>query len=444
MANWWDNVQSSLWFLPSICLFFAILFSFIIPEIDRIYFDNPDELPSWAFSGSSDGARSILSTIAGSLITVISLLFSITIVVLQQASSQYTPRVLGNFMKQKGNQLVLGVFLATFLYAVLVLRYVRGDSSGGDQFIPVISITFAIFMATVCLGLLIYFVHRTATSLQASSVVANAQHELETSIQSLYPEHLGDPVPEIPRTLDRFREEHGTGPSGIIYAQKSGYLRSVDDDVLAYYLAPQTSWAIVYPPVGEFVVRGTPLIEVGGTAILEQDFIDNITGAFILNTERSLHQDPLFGFRQLADIGLKAMSPGVNDPTTAENALQSMADVLAHLADREFPDPVRIISSPKDGHYVYLWVNGPTYGDFVEEAFGQLRREVSKSNWHVTKQILILIRDIGRNVKTFDRAEPLRAQVDEILRAIDSASYSEKDREDIRRCAVESRDGLPV
>ncbi len=151
-------------------------------------YDWVDKL-GWIYTRGPDGARAVLSTIAGSMITVAGVVFSVTIVALSLASNQFGPRLLRNFMRDRGNQIVLGTFVATYLYCLLVMRTVQGMD--GSQFVPHLSVTVAILMAVASLGVLIYFIHHVAVSIQAPELIANVAHELHEAIDRLFPEELG-------------------------------------------------------------------------------------------------------------------------------------------------------------------------------------------------------------------------------------------------------------
>ncbi|MEM5785979.1 MAG: DUF2254 family protein [Syntrophobacteraceae bacterium] len=166
-----SRVATSLWFLPGVLVLTSSLLAFLFLHLDQEYPLTIGGTIVGFFGGSASGARNLLSTIAGSLITVISMAFSITMVALQQASTQYSPRILRNFTSDRGNQVVLGTYLATFIYSLLVLRVIRADQEDSSAYVPALSISFAIFLAVVCSGLLIYFINHIASSLQAEHLV---------------------------------------------------------------------------------------------------------------------------------------------------------------------------------------------------------------------------------------------------------------------------------
>ena len=184
------ELRSSLWFLPTLIVFGSGVLAVAFIELDsRLSFKLLTNFPR-LFGAGAEGSRGMLSSIAGSMITVASVTFSITIVALSQASSQYSSRILRNFMRDRGNQAVLGVFLGVFTYCLFVLRAIRGGDEG--QFIPSLSVFGALVLALVAIGFLIFFIHHVASLLQASNVIAAAAHETFQTIDRLFPERLRD------------------------------------------------------------------------------------------------------------------------------------------------------------------------------------------------------------------------------------------------------------
>jgi uncharacterized membrane protein len=435
----WNSIQTSLWFVPTILVVAAGVSSFIMVSVDHGLQDDGYSVPSWIFGGSADGARTLLSTIAGSLVTIVGVLFSITIVVLQQAASQFTPRVMGNFIRQTGTQLTLGIYLATFLYAILVLRTVRGEDSQAEEFIPRISIVLALILATACLGFLVYFIHHMATSLQASSVIANVNREFRVDTGPMYPEHIGQAAHSEDRSLESFRKEFMPVPTYRVKAEKSGYVLNVDDDAIVAAV-PETRGIAILPQIGDFVVRGTPIIEISGIRDLEDETRHSVCECVELGTERSRYQDPLFSIRQLVDIALKALSPGINDPTTANNSVSMIGDCIALLASREFPDRVRVVTRGDDDDRgdVHVWTNRPSFDDYVDIAFAEIRR-VGLSHVAVTEHLVTTIGAVGDSIESKERSAPLQQVLTDVLNGLDDAGFDARDEQRLRDAIEEAQ-----
>jgi uncharacterized membrane protein len=436
LQKWREDILSSLWLVPTVYACAAIVLSFVMPEIDNRVQSNLESYRTWIFLGSASAARSILSVIAGSLITVISLVFSITILTLHQASSQYTPRIIRTFVNDRANQSVLGAFLATFLYSILVMRRIRGEDGPGPESIPVLSITVSVFLALVCLMLLVYFIHHVALEFLPATVIGRVHRDLLAGVDRLYPERIGDPTTHDEDDLAHFRSKHHDSRAERIVADAAGFIRAVDDRAITDNLN-DGEWAAVLPKVGTYVLRGQPIIEVGRLSGPLSPRTAKLRDALILDAERTMTQDALFGVRQLADIALKGLSPSIHDPTTAEQALSSLGDALASLAMREFPARTRIIERDSDGvrHRIMLWLNRPTFADFVDVAFSQAR-SVARDNVHVTLHILETLQALAYSIPE-SRAEAVQIQIAEILwYAEHQSSFSPRDRSLIRTQAL--------
>ena len=411
-----ERLTGSLWFVPALLVALVSglgALTLLIDEREPLL----RGLRPWLFGGSASAARALLSAIASSLITVVSLAFSITIVAIQQAATQFSPRVIRNFMRDRGNQVVFGTYIATFVYALLILRQVREANVGGGEFVPALSTTTALLLALLCVGLLIYFIHHTASSLQVATIADNIRRELRDGLDRLYPHSVAEPLdreenaPPLPREA----------PTLTVRATSAGYLQDVDTEQLVGAL-PAEAIGRVVPQVGDYVITGAPLIELWATAPLHAGAGDALRGAFALGRERSNRQDIRFGIRQLVDIALKALSPGINDPTTAEQCLAHLGDTVALFAERRIPAAWRRV--PESG--VVLHVNRPDFAAIVAEAFDQIRREAA-DDAHVTVYLLTILAQLVRHARTPEQVAAVRRQAREILEALDRQDFTPAD-----------------
>lgn len=426
----WENVTDSLWFVPGICILAITALAVLVPEIDR------DRHYGFLFPGDAGAARAILQVVAGSLITVISLVFSITILVLQQASQQYTPRLIGNFMAFRGVQIVLGFFLGTFVYALLVLRFVQQAEDGTPEYVPEISVIGAILLAVICIGMLVYFIHHTAVSIEVPAVARRIGSQVQDAIGHQYP-GSGEPV-DGPDDLHSFRKRHPNSVPVEVRAIDSGHVRRIDEQLILDAVE-HAEWLAIRVTVGVYVHRGDLLFEVGGLDGLDDSRVEKLREAVSIDIERSLHQDPLFGIRQLVDIALRALSPSLNDPTTAEYMLSQLGDVLVELALQ--PETSRIRRASTGSCVLELWADRKTFDDYVDASFSQIRRMIEDEP-HVLLHMLKVIESVGYNISDESRLAPLRHQIAEVLVALDSSGLSGTDREVVRDRARELLTGL--
>jgi uncharacterized membrane protein len=414
-GNLLENVRASLWFVPTLCVVGAVALSSGLLFIDEEVAPDLKERWPWLFGGTAEAARDILAAIATSLITVVAVAFSVTLVAVQQAASRYTPRVLQTFIRDRGNQVVLGVYIGTFTYALLVLRQIRQATADQAEFVPPLAVTGAIGLALVSLGFLVYFIDHAIRSLEVTWILASIRRAVASQLHRLYPHALQpasvEPAPPVP-----------SGHETRVTSREGGYLRRVDEDELVAATRDHAELVWICPAIGDYVLSGAVLARVWTEGPLDETRAAAVRDAFVIDRERSIEQDPLFGVRQIEDIAVKALSPGVNDPTTAEQCLAVLGDVLVALIDREFPAPLR----SDDGGPRYVFTR-PSFADYVEACFGQIRR-AARTDVHVTRSLLRLLAELATRAPTEDRRHPIQAQVVEILGALPGSGLTESDR----------------
>lgn len=335
----WLDLSHSLGAIPGlIVLAFAVL-GVVLVEVDR----RVDlERARWVFNGNGPAARTVLSVISGSLITVAGLTFSITMVVLQLASSQFSPRILRTFFGDRVTQVTIGTFVGTFVYSILVLRAVGSVADAG--FVPRLSVTVASLLGMGSAVLLIVFLHHVSQLIQVSHVAATIAHDTLRHTDALYPEGTGTAVPDA--DADALLASWRTDQAGRIVAKRPGFVQRVElDDLPGRLDAGAQRVAILVCP-GDFVSIETPVAEIWPAQAAEASR-RAVLGAVVVASERDIGQDVDFGLRQLGDMALKAMSPGVNDPTTAVTCVGYLRAILVRLTERAAEPSVR--ESPVDG-----------------------------------------------------------------------------------------------
>ena len=324
----WDWMHSSYWFLPGVLLLAAAGAAFGLTALDHRLGEKTLDGMSWVYGGGPEGARSVLLAIASSILGVAGTTFAITIAVLSLTSSQFGPRLLRNFLKDTGSQLVLGTFIGTFLYALLVLRTVR--SSEADEFVPHLAVTFALVLAVLSIAMLVYFIQHTVASIQASQIIDTASAELVDAVERLYPEAIGEePARAAP-------PESIADAAAQVRAARSGYLQAVDGDALLALAVEHDARIELLRMPGQFVTAGTVLARVAPARRLEA-LAPGIDSALSLGAHPTQVQDILFSVNQLAEIATRALSPGTNDPNTAIMCIDRLNQGLCRLAGRPFP-----------------------------------------------------------------------------------------------------------
>ena len=364
----WTQVRDSLWFVPAVSVLVGSLLAIIAVQITTPSTDST-VLRVWFFGGGAAGARGMLTAIAGSLITVTGVVFSVTIVALQLASSQFTPRVLGSFVADRVNQVVLGVFIGTFTYTLLVLRTIRSEADDRISFVPHVAVTLALLLLLVSIAALIVFINHSARSIQASVILQRETVRTISRVEVLFPERVGEPA-------DDDDQAHGerwstAGDSAFVLATTSGYVQAIHAESL---WLPDREHPVVGITVrfdlgvGAFVFPGKRLATIQPAAAVDECLVHAVHDSFVLGASRTIEQDVEFGMILIADIAVRALSPGINDPTTAMNCIDRLTEILASLGTRRTPSSVR--QSPSGN--VRLIVQPISFDRALEVAFGQI------------------------------------------------------------------------
>jgi uncharacterized membrane protein len=383
---------------------------------------------NWAYTGSADGASRVLSTIAGSMITIAGVVFSMTLVALSLASSQLGPRLLRNFMRDTRNQVVLGTFIATFVYCLLVLRTIRRAEQ--VEFVPHLSVTIAVLLAIASLAVLIYFIHHVSVSIQADEVVARVNGELNDGIDRLFPEDMergesgsanASPGAALPVTFDLEARPVGSADDG--------YLQSIDLDSLLELAKDENALFRLERRPGQYVFLGCPLVSVWPADRITEPLEERINSAFILGHQRTASQDIQFPIHQLVEIAVRALSPGINDPFTANTCIDRLGSALHCLAQREMPSPFRLDEQDR----LRVVVPALTFPEIVDASIDPIRQYARSSalvTIHLLKTIAVVA---GATHRPADRAALLR-QADMIVRSAREALPEDGDRQAAEAC----------
>ena len=326
-----DGVTGALWPLPTAAVLLAIGLGIGLPVLDEVL-DSGQQPLALLFEGGPSAARGILSTIAGSVISVVTLLFSLTIVTLQLASSQYSPRLLQTFVRDRVVQVCLGTLLATFVYSLAVLRSVRSaDESDESTFVPRLSVTVAFVFALASVAALVTFLAHQTRQLRVETMLRDVHAESTATIERLTAQLDGDqpdgPLPGVP------------AHARPLCARASGFLVQTAEGPLLEMLSRGGAVLRLDRRPGESVVAGTPLAWVWTDDPTAEPPVDELEAALqrhvALSFERSPAADPSYGLRKLVDVAARALSPGINDPTTAVHALSHVSALMGQLGVRE-------------------------------------------------------------------------------------------------------------
>ncbi|MBE0621447.1 MAG: DUF2254 domain-containing protein [Burkholderiales bacterium] len=432
-----SNLRTSFWFVPTLIVALSIVLAVALIEAD--YSGSQQWMARWPrlFGANAAGARGVLTTIAGSMMAVVGVTFSMTLVTLALASSQYTSRILRNFMRDRVTQVVLGIFAGIFTYCLIVLRTIRGGEAAG--FVPSLAVSFSVMLAIGGIAALIYFIHHIASSIQASSIIASVADETMAAIDRLFPAALGQgPIDgEEDQALLSLPERNWQA----VPVKDNGYVQSVDNATLLRLAQEHKTIVRMERGIGDFVVHDTALASLALKDPPEKEIVTAMQAAYSISRHRTLEQDAAFGIRQIVDMALRALSPSVNDTTTAVMCVDYLGAILARLASRNIPSSHRY----EDGELRVITI-GPSFASLVAESFDQIRGS-AQANVGIMLRMLGALQTIASLTTSPCRRRILREQVECVgelaARTIESA-YDRKRFESRLLQVREAFDTAPV
>lgn len=359
LSQSWAGVRDSFWFLPALMTLGSMALAELAINIDERLEVRDLRGFGWLYGGSADGARAMLAAIAASLIGVAGTVFSITIAALSLASNQMGPRLLEHFTRDRGNQAALGTFVGTFTFALLVLRTVRSTSS---EFVPHLAVTLGLLLTLGSLGVLIYFIHHISSGINVSRVIQLVSQDLERSIAGQFVSRPAQPRDSEPsQVLPADFEERAS----TIRAEKGGYLQTVDLPALLHLAGRHDVTIRLLVRPGSFVFHGAPIAQVYPRSLPEGELFQ----ALVVGTSRTSPQDVEFAVRQLVEVAVRALSPGINDPFTALTVLDHLGNALCCVADRIPPPTVHV----RD-HKIRVLLPVTDLGGLTDVMFHQIRQ----------------------------------------------------------------------
>ncbi|MGI8610887.1 MAG: DUF2254 domain-containing protein [Sphingomicrobium sp.] len=407
-----ESLRASYWFVPSVMALLAIVLGAVVVWLDSGPIVGLLDGLGWYQKAKPDGAHQVLSTIAGSMITVAGVVFSITIVAIAYAASQYGPRILSNFMSDRGNQVTLGTFIATFVYCLVVLRTIRGGDEG--EFVPQMAVMVGLGLALCSIAVLIYFIHHVPNSIHINNVVARIGKQLLRSVDDRFPAQVGDPPDEDEPVPEKFSAgehalEEGAGAKPV-YARTNGYIQAVDDEALMDVACDKDLILRLHHIPGDYLFEGERLVSAWPADRADEATCDALRRGYSVGNNRTPSQDILFLVDELVEIAARALSSGVNDPYTAITCLDWLGAAVAQMGRRRMPSPRRV---DRQGTVRVIAVPD-SYAGFVERGFGRMRPYVARD---VTAALHMLdtLAQVSARCRPFDRSQLLAAQAETLL-----------------------------
>lgn len=433
--NRWSRIRegfrSQLWPVPLIGVLLAITLGVIMPSADVALADvMPAAVTGYLFGGGPTQASEMLSTIAGSLITVTSLTFSLTVVTLQLASAQYSPRLLRTFARDRFVQLTLALFLSTFAYALVVLRTVRLAGNGSESFVPHVSVTLAYLLALASVIALVLFLAHLVREIRVETMMTTVRADASAAGSQVFEQVDGTdefrPVPSIPMH------------ASLINAQADGFLATLDQQALLSAAADQDAVLVIDRMAGDWVVKDTPVAyawSIDPGIRFDEDEIakltDRVTEAIHTGDERTPVQDVAYGLRQLTDVAVKALSPGINDPTTAVHTIGHMSTLLSQFAQRRLG--ANVVCSEDD--VVRLVIRRPDLSQLLDIAIAQPRLYGAEDPL-VLERLFTLLRDLAWRADRPEHQEAIRDQLELLRRAVTEQNFEPAKRERLAKAGL--------
>ena len=423
-----EGFRAQLWPVPTVAVLVAIVVGVGLPRFEASHAGLVSSgLRGFLFTGGADAARTFLDTVAASLITVTALTFSLTVVTLQLASSQFSPRLLRTFTRDLVVQTTLGLFLGTFAYALTVLRTVRASSDARAEFVPDLSVTLAYLLAIASVLGLVFFLAHLARTIRVESMLRSVHEDASANL-----ERELDRSQRIPRALESLTP---TRPGTPWTAESSGFLVRVQEDELLEAAVSADVVVMIGVRPGDWLVAGTPVGTVwrapAGPSLAQRsdDVVQALQAALVTGFERTALQDVSFGLRQLTDVAVKALSPGINDPTTAIHALGHSSALLCELSQRDLGP--RVLSDDRGETRVVL--ARPDFAELLRLAVGQPERYGAPDPAVLTR-LFGLLRELAWVCAPHHRAV-VADEVARLRRLVERQHFDAQDAAELERSA---------
>jgi uncharacterized membrane protein len=409
------HLESSLWFVPVLCVLAGAALSFGTIALDR-YFDY-EAIPQ-SLVGGPDAAAEILATVAVSMVSLAALVLTITMVVVQLAMGQFSPRIVQRILRDKPSQLAIGLFVATFVHAILAVREVTNNGDGTGN-VPGIAVVTAFVLVLMSIAVLVVYVHHIGQALRVSALIELVGKETRSLLDRKYPDK-GVPGPEK------------AGMASVVEASRSGVVTGIGFDQLVDEAQRADCRLELVPALGEFVPAGAPLFRVEGDPIgLDQD---RLWKALVISLEPTLDEDVAYGVRLLVDIAERSLADSpFQDPTTAVQAIDRLHDILRQLVRRPFPDGRHSDAAGE----VRLTVRTMSWEAYVHLAFDEIRMAGAGSP-QVSRRLKAALEDL-RSIAAPERVAILDEQLDLLATATEAAM---DDQRDVELALHEDREGI--
>ena len=418
LLNWlrasWDAIRTSLWLLPALMFVVGVGLALLMLSFGTAQL----QWAQWQGGGNGEDARNLLSTLLSAVIGMASIVFSITVVSLSLAANAYGPRLIRTFRSSRSTQMVIGIFMMTIVYLLIVLRAVRGEA--GPAEVPDSAVAFGSLLAVLSVLALLTFIHGVATLMVADEVVRRVRKELDTAIKKLPPLKAPGKEPSLPADFE--------SSAGRIPLPREGYVQSVDySDIVTWAEQRNVIVRLDFRP-GDFVVEGDHRVSVYPAPGDSEQTRTDLASLIVSGEERTPTQDLEFATRHLVEVAVRALSPGINDPFTALAVVDRLRGGMARLCTRELPSKRLLGPSGK----LRVSRDATSFGGALDAAFNQIR-QAGSSKPAVLVHMLKAIGSLAEHVRTEEQREAFKRHA-QLLQAAGEREVSEPiDREDVER-----------
>ena len=425
LRAWADRLRSSLFFIPMLCVIGGILLGEAMLLVDALVTGIDPRL-----TATVESARTVLTTVAGATLTFAGIAFSVSLLLISLASSQFSPRVVHGMFRDPFNKRVMGLVIGTFTYCLVVLRAVRSAvDEAGDAVVPSISILVAVVLGIASILAIVAFINHAAHSMDVSNILRRVTEEVLTQASTAWPEPEPERETQSPPGPGRAELPALPKDASAVRFSAYGWVQNVDYHALLAAV-PSGATARLETYAGRYAIQNTPICHIVPAPGDSEKTADAVRAAVMVGKTRTLQQDLAYGVRQLADVALKAMSPGINDPTTAHDAISQVGTVLADLLSRQAP--ARRLTG--DEGRVLLVPLATTHEQLVGIAFDEVRI-ASAAQPTVLIYLLDVLSQVEQSLAGFDRpgaVQALHRQAELIRTMNETADVPEADRERVR------------
>ncbi len=422
-----QDLRASYWFIPGCMAIASLILSFLMQWLDAQHSASWLRDFNWLTATRTEGARSVLTVIAGSIIGVAGVTFSITIVAVSYASANFGPRLIGNFMRDRGNQVTLGTFIATFVYCLMILRTVRNAtaedaSQSFDAFVPHLSILMALALALASIGVLIYFIHHVPETINVGNIAAKIGKQLKDGVTNSFPDVEALQQPDD-KTHPVSWDQRPNLRHRSVKADCAGYIQALDEERLAEIAGDDALLIRVQHRPGDFVTVTDIILDIWGEETVSEDRVEDLQACYAVGQHRTAYQNILFLIDEMVEIIARALSPGVNDPYTAITCFNWLKVGLVQFILQD-----EAANHPDASNPVQVYPIG--FERFVSAIFDQSRQYVCRDR-NVSLHVLAVLSDTAILIDDASRRQVLVEQMKKLSSACSASMNDEEGGQDI-------------